>query len=120
MRYIKQIMWILTFSFVGQVLEALIPLPVPAAVYGLVLLLIALFTELLKVEAVKETADLLISFMPVIFIAPAVKVLEYWGLIAPNVGAILVILVFSTVVIFAVSGLTAKWLMSRRGGDSNG
>ena len=39
-------MIILAFTLVGQAMETLIPLPVPAAVYGLVLLLLALLTGL--------------------------------------------------------------------------
>ena len=108
-------MVIIAFSLVGQTLELLVPLPVPAAVYGLILLLLALLTGLVKLEKVKVAADFLISVMPVLLIAPAVKVLEYWGIIAPNAGAILVISVFTTGAIFAVSGLVTKWLQKGRG-----
>lgn len=115
MQYVKQFMVIIVFSLVGQALEMLVPLPVPAAVYGLVLLLLALLTGLAKLEKVKGAADFLISVMPVLFIAPAVKVLEYWGVIAPNAGAILVIVIFTTGAIFGISGLVTKWLMKERG-----
>ncbi len=115
MQYVKQFMVIIVFSLVGQALETLVPLPVPASIYGLVLLLLALLTGLVKLENVKGTADFLVSVMPVLLIAPAVKVLEYWGIIAPNAGAILVISVFTTGAIFAVSGLVTKWLQKGRG-----
>ena len=114
-QYLKQLMVIIAFSLVGQALERLVPLPVPAAVYGLVLLLLALLSGLVKVEKVKQAADFLISVMPVLFIAPAVKVLEYLDIIAPNAGAILVIVVFTTGAVFGISGLVTKWLM--KGGD---
>jgi holin-like protein len=108
-------MVIIAFSLVGQALEVLVPLPVPAAVYGLVLLLLALLTGLVKLEKVKGAAAFLISVMPVLFVAPAVKVLEYWGVIAPNAVAILVIVIFTTGAVFGISGLVAKWLMKGRG-----
>ena len=115
MQYIKQFMIILAFSLVGQALEALIPLPVPASIYGLVLLFLALLTGAVKLEKVKDTANFLISVLPVLLIAPAVKVLEYWGIIAPNAGAILVITVFTTGAIFGISGLVTKWIMRGEG-----
>ncbi len=115
MQYLKQFMVIIAFSLVGQAMETLIPLPIPAAVYGLVLLLAALLTGLVKLEKVKGAADFLISIMPVIYIAPAVKVLEYWDIIAPNAAAIVVIVVFTTGAIFAISGLVTKWLQKGRG-----
>jgi holin-like protein len=108
-------MVIIAFSLVGQTLELLVPLPVPAAVYGLLLLLLALLTGLVKLEKVKVAADFLISVMPVLFIAPAVKVLEYWGIVAPNAVAILVIIIFTTGAVFGISGLVTKWLMKGRG-----
>jgi holin-like protein len=108
-------MVIIAFSLVGQTLELLVPLPVPAAVYGLLLLLLALLTGLVKLEKVKVAADFLISVMPVLFIAPAVKVLEYWGVVAPNAVAILVIIIFTTGAVFGISGLVTKWLMKGRG-----
>jgi holin-like protein len=114
-QYLKQLMVIIAFSLVGQALEKLVPLPVPAAVYGLVLLLLALLSGLVKVEKVKVAADFLISVMPVLFIAPAVKVLEYWGIVAPNAVAILVIIIFTTGAVFGISGLVTKWLMKGRG-----
>ena len=119
MQYLKQFMIILAFSLVGQALETLIPLPVPAAVYGLVLLLVALLTGIVKLEKVKGTADFLVSLMPILLIAPAVKVLEYWGIIAPNAGAILVITIATTGVIFGISGLVTKWLMGTEGGKDD-
>lgn len=119
MQYVKQFMIILAFSLVGQALQALIPLPIPASIYGLVLLLAALLLGIVKVEKVKATADFLVAVMPVLLIAPAVKVLEYWGIIAPNAGAILVISIATTGAIFGISGLVTKWLMRKEAGKDD-
>ena len=116
MKYIKQLFWILLFSGVGELLQALIPLPIPAAIYGLVLLLTALCTGLLKAEKIADTARFLIAIMPLLFVAPAVSILAHWNIIAPNVIAIVVIMTLSTVVVFAVAGLVTKWL----GGGKHG
>ena len=114
MKYLKQAGCILAFTLLGEVLQTLIPLPIPAAIYGMVLLLIALFTGLLKEKHIEETANFLISIMPVFFVAPAVRLLEYWGLIAPNVAAILIISVSSTFLVFAVAGLVTQALVRRK------
>ena len=119
MKYIKQLMWILGFSFLGELLQTLIPLPIPAAIYGLVLLLAALCTGLLKTEKIADTARFLIRVMPVLFVAPAVSILTHWDLIAPDLVAIVIIMTLSTVVVFAVSGLVTKWL-GREDGDGRG
>ena len=110
MKYVKQILIILAFSLLGEVLQAVIPLPIPAAIYGLVLLLIALCTGLLKPAHIADTANFLIGIMPFLFVAPAAKIMAYWGIIKENWLPIIAITVISTVVVFAVSGLVTKWL----------
>ena len=91
MKYIPQFLYILSFSFIGEVLQAAIPLPIPAAIYGLVLLLIALATGLLKVQQVESAANWLISIMPILYVPICVKILEYWGVISQNAAAIITI-----------------------------
>lgn len=120
MKYIPQFLYILLFSLLGELLQEVIPLPIPAAIYGLVLLLIALATGLLKEEKVAEAADFLISVMPILFVAPAVKILQYWELVSPQLAAICIITAVSTWVVFAVSGLVTKWLQKRKAGEENG
>lgn len=114
MKYIPQFLYILSFSFIGEVLQAVVPLPIPAAIYGLVLLLIALATGLLKTSQVKDAANWLISITPVLYVPICVKILEYWGVISQNAVAIITITVASTFLVFAVSGLVTQWLMKRR------
>ena len=71
MKYVRQFCIILVFSFLGEILHTLIPLPIPASVYGLVLLLTALCARIVSVEQVKEAAKFLIEIMPVMFIPAA-------------------------------------------------
>ena len=119
MKYFTQFLYISLFSLLGELLEHCIPLPIPAAIYGLLLLLIALSSGLLKEEKIAAVADFLISVMPVLFVAPAVKILQFWGLIAPNLAVICIIIAFSTCVVFIISGLITKWIQSRQEGKTN-
>ena len=119
MKYLKQVLIILFFTGLGEVLAYLIPFPIPAAIYGIVLMLIALGTGVLKTENVKDVSGFLISIMPVLFVPPAVRILEYWGIIAPNIAAIAIIAVVSTFLVFAVSSLVTNWLLKKKGGKHN-
>lgn len=119
MKYITQILYILFFSALGEFLQTVIPLPIPAAVYGLVLLLIALCTGVVKEQKVAEVSSFLISILPVLFVPPAVNILRYWNIISPHIAAICIIVPVSTVIIFAVSGLVTKWLQSKKEGRKN-
>ncbi len=115
MRYFKQALVIFGFTCLGQVLQWLIPLPIPAAIYGFVLLFLALMTGLLKKEHIKETANFLISIMGVLYVAPAVNLLAYYEIVAPKLAGVITVVVTSTVLVFVVSGLVTQWLGKKEG-----
>lgn len=118
MKYVKQILIIFAFSLAGECLSRWIPLPVPGAIYGFVLLFLALCTGLLKEKHIDTTADFLIAIMPVFFVSPAVNLLASYDLIAQNLVPIITILVVSTFCVFAVSGLVTKWLRRKEYRDA--
>lgn len=120
MKFIKQILIILLFTMLGELLAAVIPFPIPAAIYGIVLMLIALGTGILTPEKVKDVSSFLIGIMPLLFVAPAVRILEYWGIIGPNLAAIAIISVVSTYLVFAVSGLVTQWVIKKKEDRNNG
>jgi holin-like protein len=104
MQYLYQFLWIVTFTFLGETLSLVIPLPVPASIYGLLLLFLGLQLKLVKLEQVKTAGDWLIGIMGILFVAPVVNLLGCWDLIAPHLIPITVIVLVTTVVVFAVSG----------------
>ena len=115
MKYIRQFAVILTISFLGEVLKALIPLQIPASIYGLLLMLAALCFKIIPLDAVKDTGKFLVEIMPLMFIPAAVGLTEAWDKISPILVQLIVITVVSTVVVMAVSGLVTQWVI-RRGG----
>ena len=118
MKYIRQFFIIILFSFAGELLHALLPIPVPASIYGMVLLLLALGTKLLKVESVKETGDFLVSLLPLLFVAPTAGLLACWDLIRDRIWQIALMILVTTVITFGVSGMLTK--LFRKGGDHHG
>ena len=101
MKFLRQFCIILLFSFLGEVLHNRLPLPVPASVYGLIFLFLALCTGLVRPEQVSETADFLIEIMPVMFIPAGVGLLNAWGVLKPVWIPISVITVVTTVLVMA-------------------
>ena len=54
MKYIRQILLIFLFSFLGELLRSLIPLPIPASIYGMILLFLSLSARILRLEDIQE------------------------------------------------------------------
>ncbi len=111
MKYIRQFLIILLISFMGELLKELLPLPVPASIYGLVLLFLALEFHIIPLEAVKETGKFLIEIMPILFVPAGVGLIESWDALRPIFVPVLVIMVVSTVVVMAVSGRVTQSVM---------
>ena len=113
MKYLSQFLIILGFTLAGEALQRLVPLTIPASVWGLVLLFTALCTGFVKLEQVKEVGGFLASILPILFVAPAVGIVEYWGLISSRLLSIGLILLATTVVTFGLTGRVAQCLTKK-------
>lgn len=114
MKYIRQFVIILTISFLGEVLKYLLPLPIPASIYGLVLMLTALCTGIVKLADVKATAKFLVEIMPLMFIPAAVGLTQSWDMIRPSLLPLIVITLVSTVAVMAVSGKVTQQVLRNK------
>lgn len=68
MKYFRQFVIIMFVTCIGEVLHYLLPLPIPASIYGLAVMLVLLMTRAVKLENVGRAADLLVELMPLMFI----------------------------------------------------
>lgn len=113
MKYIKQLAWILFISFMGEVLRYFIPLPIPASIYGLVLMIIALRTKLLKLDSVKDTGKYLIDIMPLAFIPACVGLMTAWDVLKPILVPVVIISGVSTVLVMGITGRVTQSIIRR-------
>lgn len=111
MKYIKQFGIIIAVSFVGELLHYLIPIPVPASIYGLVIMLILLVSGTLKVEQVKAVSSFLIEIMPMMFIPAAVGLITSWGLIRSRIVPYAAVTVVSLILVMLVSGRVTQLII---------
>ena len=114
MKYINQFAIILAISLVGELLNLLIPLPVPASIYGMTILFAALCTGIIKLSAVKETSHFLVQILPMMFIPATVELLEKWDEMQSFLTAIIVISIVSTIVVIFVSGRTTQHIINQK------
>lgn len=113
MQFIKQFLIILLMSVLGGFLNWLIPLPIPATVWGMLLMFAALACGLIRLNQVEHTADFFLSIMPMLFIPYAVGLMDSYRLLAEHALPILVITLASFFLCFAVTGKTADFIIAR-------
>ena len=114
-KFIRQFLIIILISFAGELLHAILPLPVPASIYGLLILLAGLQTKVIPLKAVDEAGGFLIEIMPLMFIPAGVGLITSWGQLQSFLVPLLMITVVSTFVVMIVTGKVTDFLISITG-----
>ena len=105
MKYLKQFLIILAISFIGEILKYIVPLPIPASIYGMVIMFICLQTKILKLEDVKSVGKFLIEIMPVL--------MSSWGTLKPVLVPVSVITVVVVITVMLASGWVSQLIIRR-------
>ena len=113
MNFIFQLTIILGISLAGEALNALIPLPVPASIYGMVIMFVGLCTGVIPLEKVRPTGKFLIDIMPVMFIPAAVGLMDSWDVMRSMLLPAVVILFVSLFAVMAAAGHVTQWVIRR-------
>ena len=116
MKYLHQLALIALFSFLGELCRYLIPYPIPASIYGMVLLFAALALKIVPQKSVQDAGGFLTSFLPMLFVAPAVNIVASWDAIRENLLGLIAVIVATTVITFAGAGLVTDRLIRRKEG----
>ena len=121
MKYLAPLTIILAVSLVSEALGYFIPLPVPASVYGLVIMFLLLWTKVIKLSQVENVADFFLQIMPFFFVAPTVGLITSFDAIRGNVLWLVLMCFISTVVTIAVTGTVAQLVMKlmKKGGHKD-
>ena len=114
MKYLYQAGIIFLFTFLGEALATFIPFPIPAAIWGLLLLFLALCVKLVRVEQIKECSGFLAALLPVLFVAPTVNLMEQAKALLGSLPAVIVIILISTFLTFLVSGRVTQGLLNKK------
>lgn len=111
MKLLEQFGIILTLTFIVETFKELVPLPVPASVYGLILMLILLKFKILTVAGIKDASKLLIETMPIMFIPAAVGLLNAWDTIRGLLIPLTIVVSISTITVMVISGHITQFLI---------
>ncbi|CDA28924.1 CidA/LrgA family protein [Eubacterium sp. CAG:156] len=117
MKYLKQFLIILVISYAGELLKYVLPLPIPASIYGMVILLVGLLTGLIALDAVKDVGKFLIEIMPVMFIPAGVGLMSSWGTLKPLLLPVSIITVVTIVTVMAATGKVSQWVIRKGKSD---
>ena len=114
MDLIFQFLRIMVFCFAGELCHNFLPLPIPASVYGLLLLLAALKLGWVKSEQVRTAALFLTGIFPLLFVPAAAGVMDLWADLQAMLVPVLLALIPITILVMTVSGCVTQRLAERK------
>ena len=111
MKYIRQFLIILIISFIGEILHFVVPFPIPASIYGIIILFLCLQLKIITLDKIKDVGNFLIQIMPIMFVPAAVELLDSWHMISANAFKYSIIIIFSTIAVMVVSGHMTQFVL---------
>ena len=111
MKYLKQVSILFAFTFISEILNQIIPLPIPASIYGLVFLFLCLEFKIIKIDQIKDTADFLLAILPIMFVPSSVGFIKALPLMKKYGIQFLIIGVSTTFLVMIVSGLITQLIL---------
>lgn len=121
--YIKQFVVIILVSCIGELLNYIIPLPIPGSIYGMIILLLLLCLGIIEVKQIKEISDFLIEVLPVLFIPASVGIISQLEQIKNIWFQIIIITIISTMITMVVTGIVSqsiiKYKKKKKGRNEN-
>lgn len=95
-------------------ISAILPIPMPASVIGLVLLFIALCTKIVKLEEVEGISNHLSTIITFLFVPSGISLINSLDIMKTSGLQILFIIFVATFVIMALIGWSASYLLKVR------
>ena len=105
---------LLFIQFVGTWIIGALHIPLPPALLGMVLLTIALLTNVIKINWVEDTCTVLIEKMGMLFVPAGISILLYKDAIFKEWFAIFATIFFSSIIVIVTTGLFVDILLRRR------
>ncbi|MED4225787.1 CidA/LrgA family holin-like protein [Neobacillus cucumis] len=116
---VLQVLFLHVFLFLGATLKEVIPLPIPASMFGLFLLFLALCCKLIKLEWIEKGANWLLAELLLFFIPSAVGIVNYNEILSLQGAEIVGLIGISTIIVMGMTAVTAEKIMGRKGSEQH-
>lgn len=113
MKYLHQAVILAAVTAAAELIKYLVPLPVPASIYGLLLLFLLLKTGLLKLEQVEDVGGLLLELMPLLLVPASVSVLADLETVRTMLAPLLLAGFVGTSVVMLITGQVVQRIIRR-------
>ena len=117
MKLYVQLMILFVISLIGEGISSFFHLPIPGSIIGLIILFLALQFKWLRIRHVNMVGNFLLANMTILFLPPAVGIMEKFDVIAPYLLPIVLIVFFAAVINIILIALVVQFIKKRYEGD---
>ncbi len=113
MKYFYQFLIICLITFVSELLNYIIPLPIPSSIYGLVIMLILLKSNILKLSYIKDVGGFLLDTMPIMFVPIGVEIVTLFAVLKEFLFPMTIIVFVTTIIVMVVTGNVSQFVINK-------
>lgn len=113
LRLLRQLSLILGIYFLGEFLQKLLHLPIPGSVVGMLILLLALYKGIIKLDMIESVSNFLLENLSFFFIPAGVGLMANFTILKNNLFGILAVTLLSTIIIMLLTGTIVQLLIRR-------
>ena len=110
MKILRQMAILLLLIVVGDVLNKVIGIPIPGNILGMILLLAALLTGIIKLHQIEEISKFLLDHLSFFFVPAGVGLLSVTGILRDSWYLLLLISIFTTILVLSTTALVVRAL----------
>lgn len=110
MKILRQIVLLLFLVFIGEILNKVFKVPIPGNILGMILLLLALLTGIIKLDQIEEISQFLLNHLSVLFVPAGVGLLAVTGLLKGSWYFLVLISILATILVLSTTGLVVRLL----------
>lgn len=98
-------------NYIGIIISKVFKLPIPGTIIGMVLFFILLYTKILKVEKVENAVAVLILNMTILFMPPAVKILDNIHFLDGQFIKVIILIILTTLITMGTTGKIVQFMI---------
>ena len=110
MKILRQTALLLLIVFIGDILNRVFKIPIPGNILGMILLLVALLTGIIKLHQIEEISKFLLDHLSFLFIPAGVGLISVTGVLKDSWYFLLLIAIITTILVMAVTALVVQFL----------
>ena len=114
MKLVRQTVFLLGITIIGEGLSKILFFPLPGSILGLLLLLTVLLKEWVNLEQIEELSTFLLNHLALFFVPAGVGLITVLGLLKETWFILLIISITTTILVLIVTAFVVQQIRRRK------